>query len=350
MRTQINVLIYGLVLILFNSCNNKENFKLETKITSSNENLVTTESTVIKLDKFIILYNSINKQENTSYTYANSERKKFQRFPGERKGTQLNKLNTEQRIQLHDLLNDILSPKGYLKILHIISNEDASSRVDDELGREKYWITFFGTPSANQLWGFRFEGHHISLNFSFRGNILISNSPFVYGALPSTMRDGKFTPFTDMDLYREGFNILFEEEDKALNLIASLDSIQYTKSSSDEDVNINIIGEDNEIKNIDKLYELAFQNTGLLFKDLNKEQQEQMLNLINCYFENFAKTAYLKHSLKGKETKFIISGKIEKNAKFYYRIVNKDFLIEFQNVGNHVHCLFRDFRNDFGIE
>ena len=37
---------------------------------------------------------------------------------------------------------------------------------------ERYHITFYGTPSRTERWGWRFEGHHLSLNFTLAGDRL----------------------------------------------------------------------------------------------------------------------------------------------------------------------------------
>lgn len=350
MKKAIIIINYIIILAFITACNKKSKTKSIEPLSFQYEIMDIPNSKLVNLEKFKNFHRSIIRLENTNYTYQDKERKNFKRFPGNRNGIQLNKFSTEQRIQFQDLLNDILSPKGYLKILSILTNEDAPARTDDELGREKYWVTFFGVPNNNQNWGFRFEGHHISLNFSFRGNLLISNTPSVYGAFPSIIKKSKYVVLNDEDFYREGFNILFEEEDKGLALIASFDSIQHRQSYTNLNNDIDIIGEDNEIYNMDFLYNSAFAPEGILYNDLNLEQQHLMLDLINCYFSNFTKKLYDVSDLKKNRTKFITTGKIKKNDEYYYRIVNKDFLIEFQNIGNHIHCLFRDFRNDFGNE
>jgi len=344
------------ILIILTSCKNIDASKSMNLNSSQNEDSlrnqkITTESFEIDLSKFNSFYNSIKGNGNKMLSYDSKERKNFQRFPGVRVGTQINELTTEQRINLHDLFNDILSPKGYLKMLNIISNEDAAERTDEELGREKYWITFFGKPQDNKLWGFRFEGHHFSLNLSFNGNSVISTTPFIYGANPSTMKNGRSTPFSKEDIYREGFNILFEEEDKGLEFINSLDSIQFKKCYNKLTTGIHIVCEDNQILDLNNLYTLAYKDDGIVFKELNKQQQIKLSDLIDVYFGNYLKTKnYSLNTLLEKNTKFIINGDIEKGSKYYYRIVNNDFIIEFQNVGNHIHCLVRDFNKDFGME
>src|SRR5262245_9338633 len=54
-----------------------------------------------------------------------------------------------------------------------------------------YFVTVFGTPSKTGKWGWRFEGHHLSLNFTLDGGKVISATPCFYGANPAVVKDGK---------------------------------------------------------------------------------------------------------------------------------------------------------------
>jgi hypothetical protein len=48
---------------------------------------------------------------------------------------------------------------------------------------------------------------------------------------------------------------------------------------------------------------------------------------------------------------FAWAGPVERGQKHYYRVQGPTFLIEFdntQNDGNHVHSIWRDFKDDFG--
>lgn len=300
----------------------------------------------INLEKFSKFYDSTKGLD--SFQFQSNERKKFKRFPGIRKGIQIIDLTSQQRIELHDVLNDLLSGQGYLKLIGILSNEDASARVDEELGREKYWITFFGEPVDKENWGFRFEGHHASFNFSFYGDILISSTPFIIGCDPAIMQDGKWSPLTKDDEFREGYNILFEEEDLVLELIRELSEKNQKKGFVTLDSGIDIICEDNKVLDMKKLYNTAKIEEGISFSDLDELRKLKFTNLVNVYFGNLKFQEVSQKYLFETNTKFIFSGKLQKNGKLYYRIVNEDFIIEFQNIGNHIHCIMRSFKNDFG--
>ena len=261
----------------------------------------------IDIEKFLQFYNSIKGLDTYNFRYQSAERKKFKRFPGIRKGVQIIDLTKQQRIQLQDILNDILSSQGYLKLLGIISNEDASARVEEELGREKYWVTFFGKPERQNKWGFRFEGHHASLNFSFFGNQLLSSTPFIIGAAPSVMQDERSSPFIKSDEYREGYNILFEEEDIALELINHLSGENYKKGFVQLESGIDLVCEDNEILDLSTLYKIAKIEHGISFSDLDKSEKIKFTNLVNVYFSNFRFQKINEKYLTDTKTKFLFN-------------------------------------------
>ena len=81
---------------------------------------------------------------------------------------------------------------------------------------EKYFFSIFGTPSARDTWGWRVEGHHISLHFTVVNGILVAGSPSFFGTNPAEVREGP----------KKGLRILGAEEDAARALLMSLDARQ----------------------------------------------------------------------------------------------------------------------------
>src|SRR5947207_6856053 len=83
---------------------------------------------------------------------------------------------------------------------------------------EKYFFSIFGTPSPKDTWGWRVEGHHVSLNFTVVNGTLIAGSPSFFGSNPAEVRDGP----------KKGTRLLGMEEDAARALVESLDASQKT--------------------------------------------------------------------------------------------------------------------------
>ena len=77
---------------------------------------------------------------------------------------------------------------------------------------ELYHVSIFGEPDKAGTWGWRFEGHHLSLNFTFVNGRIFSITPSFYGASPARVKEGKHA----------GMRVLADEEDKARKLFRSL--------------------------------------------------------------------------------------------------------------------------------
>src|SRR5664279_6512366 len=102
-------------------------------------------------------------------------------------GFKLSHFTQNQKIALHELIRGCLSTQGYLTVTALMFNEDIQQKVEPALGRNEYWAEVFGSPSSNSFWGWKLEGHHLSLNFTFKGDTMISNSPFLVGTNPACL-------------------------------------------------------------------------------------------------------------------------------------------------------------------
>ncbi len=111
-------------------------------------------------------------------------------------------MSAQQKILTHRLLNTALSAKGYLTTIQVMQLEKILS--DNEVigfprGPENYTLAIFGTPSMNGKWAWRFEGHHLSLNFAVASGE-ISVTPTFFGASPAQIRTGTMAGFPQSGL------------------------------------------------------------------------------------------------------------------------------------------------------
>src|SRR5207245_7364192 len=83
-----------------------------------------------------------------------------------------------------------------------------------------YFFSIFGTPSARDTWGWRVEGHHVSLNFTIVNGTLVASTPSFFGSNPAEVKDGP----------NKGLRILAQEEDAARALLLALDEHQRAKA------------------------------------------------------------------------------------------------------------------------
>jgi hypothetical protein len=203
---------------------------------------------------------------------------------------------------------------------------------------EKYYVSIFGEPTEQGTWGYRFEGHHISLNFTVM-NGKIASSPSFFGANPAEVKEGP----------RAGLRALANEEDLGRKMIKSLTDAQRAIAIVDKVAYKDIITFDS------RKAALNGAPNGLPFSKLTSAQKEIMTELVTEYASNFPEqiaSARLEQYRKSQSNLFFAwSGGIEKNDAHYYRIQTPAFLIEYddtQNNANHIHSVWRDYNGDFG--
>src|SRR5688572_27963254 len=101
--------------------------------------------------------------------------------PIARSGVQLKSLDDAQRRAAVHLLRVGLSERGYAKAETIRSLEDVLCDIEGVSGgrrdREAYYFAIFGEPSAAGTWGWRYEGHHLSQNWTIVAGKAIASSP-----------------------------------------------------------------------------------------------------------------------------------------------------------------------------
>ena len=97
----------------------------------------------------------------------------------------LNELNTKQQEAAFALMESGLSVKGYQTARAIINLETTLGEIEKAAGEARlvrdpglYFFTVFGDPTGDGAWGWRAEGHHVSLNFTVVNRELISPNPF----------------------------------------------------------------------------------------------------------------------------------------------------------------------------
>jgi hypothetical protein len=278
----------------------------------------------------------------TTFAMDDAERLNWHFIPRERRGLPFKEMTEPQRQLARRLLQTGLSQRGYLKAQTIIELE----LVLRELGGDpnvrdpdRYFFSIFGTPSTSQPWGWRMEGHHISLNFTVANDALIATAPAFLGANPANVKSGS----------RQGVRALAAEEDLGRELIKKLDESQRATAIILAEAPRDIIT--GNAAQVDPL-----NPVGISITQLNREQSDLLKRLIDEYLNRMApdiaaaRRAKLERSDFSKVT-FAWAGTLEVGGPHYYRIQGPTFLIEYdntQNNANHIHSVWRDFAGDFG--
>ena len=275
------------------------------------------------------------------FDFKNDERFDWNFVPKDRKGLPLKEMTKPQQDAVHGMLDAALSHSGYIKATTIMSLEKVLFELENKSPKRDstlYYVSIFGAPGTN-VWGWRFEGHHLSLNFTIVDSKEISVTPTFMGSNPGEVKDGP----------RKGLRALAEEEDLGRQLVKALDDDQRKKAVFSQEAPKEII-----TKTDRNITPLEPQGVGL--SEMNKEQSELLLKLVkeylNRYRREIADDDWQKIKVAGLDNiHFAWAGGFEPGQGHYYRVQGPTFLLEYdntQNNANHVHTVWRDFEHDFG--
>ena len=290
---------------------------------------------------------SASQKAKTQFAFDDEERYNWHYTPIDRKGIPLKELTAVQRKAGLDLLHTALSDTGFKKTIAIIQLEDVLREVenrpadDDYRNPEKYYFSIFGNPVLDSIWGWRFEGHHISFNFSSKNNQLVSGTPGFLGSNPAIVLSGP----------EKGKQILKDETELGLALLQSLDTKQIEKAI----INIKAPA---EILTGDSRKAMINDPKGILYNELNGTQQKIFMKLLSIYIHRYTRLFAMGmmqeiESAGLNNLRFAWAGDQQAGPghPHYYRIQGPTILIEYdntQNNANHVHTVIRDLKNDFG--
>lgn len=287
---------------------------------------------------------SPEQKAKATYPMDDKQRLDWHFVPRERKGLPLREMDAGQRALAEALLSSGLSQSGFAKVSGILSLEPVLRDAEkDTRGRRDaagYFITIFGEPSTSATWGWRFEGHHVALNFTVIKGQTIASSPSFFGANPAELKDGP----------RKGFRALAREEDLARELLLSLDDKQKPMALLSAEAPKDILtGNKLKVDPIDP--------KGIAANKLNKKQMGLLMEVIEEYAANMpadvgAARVDAVRKAGFDKLHFAWLGGPDRGQPHYYRIQGPTFLVEYdntQNNSNHIHSVWRDYSGDFGM-
>jgi hypothetical protein len=278
------------------------------------------------------------------WPFDSEERFNWHFIPRERQGLSFKDMREPQRMAAMALLRAGLGEKGYSKAETIRSLENVLRAIEGRAIRdpELYFFTIFGEPGS-AAWGWRYEGHHISQNWTIVGGKAIATTPAFFGANPANVQDGPL----------KGTRALAAEEDLARSLVTSLTEEQRKTAITSEKA-------PNDILSFNSRKAAILENVGIAGSELTTEQRGVLISLIEEHAAAqapalvAARLARVKADGPG-AVKFAWMGSVVKGIgnPHYYRIQGPSFLIEYdntQNNANHHHIVWRDFTGDFGVD
>ncbi|RPH35052.1 MAG: DUF3500 domain-containing protein [Planctomycetota bacterium] len=287
---------------------------------------------------------SVEQQAKARFEFKDEERLNWHFIPRDRKGLPLKEMTPDQRKLAMALLGTGLSAKGLEKTATIMSLEQVLFEMEGPNGRMKrdpelYYFSLFGTPDAKGTWGWRVEGHHVSINITVAGGKAIAATPAFLGANPGEVKNGP----------RKGVRVLGNDEEMGRSIVKSMTAEQkavavYTKEAP------------KELILVPKVKVNPLDPPGLSWGKLDPKQQEAVWALIQEYANRLrgelAAQDLAKAEKAGKEKiSFAWAGGLERGEPHYYRVQGPTFIIEYDNVqngANHVHSVWHDPASNFG--
>lgn len=291
------------------------------------------------------LLSALDEAQRTRIRFAfdADERLNWHFIPRERKGLPIKDMTNVQREAAMALLETGLGARGFTKaetirrLEEVLRSVEKGSIVRDP---EMYFFTIFGDPGA-AMWGWRYEGHHISQNWTLVGGKPIATTPAFLGANPAEVRDGAM----------KGTRAMAVEADLAFALLTSFDAAQKKEAVVSETAPRDILSANSRQAS-------PLDQNGIVAGTLAKAQQGLLMSLIEEHASVQASALAEQRLSKVRadglgRIRFAWLGATDPARGHYYRIQGPSFLIEYDNVqnnANHQHVVWRDFAGDFGVD
>ncbi|HUE86088.1 MAG TPA: DUF3500 domain-containing protein [Vicinamibacterales bacterium] len=295
------------------------------------------------------LLSDLNAEQRSkaSYKFEDDTRFEFRYTPRARTGLPLEEMTDAQRTKAHGLLKTGLSMRGYTNATDIIALENVLRAIEpprtgpNAIVRdpELYFVSIYGDPAGNAPWGWKFEGHHISVNFTLVDGRPVVFAPSFFGSNPATVREGP----------QAGKRALRDEEASGRALMAAFTDEQKKKVMfADTAPRDMITSENREAK--------VLEPVGVTYAEMTPEQRRLLERVLDAYLGRVAPElaeSRLAEVRKAGMDKILFgwAGTLDVGGPHYYRVQGPTFLIEYDNVqnnANHIHSVWRDFNGDFG--
>ncbi|NBY37642.1 MAG: DUF3500 domain-containing protein [Verrucomicrobia bacterium] len=291
-----------------------------------------------------------------TFAFENEERTHWIFVPAVRKGLPLKEMNPGQRHFAQALLSVTLSQRGHMKAESIMASEHLLSIIEEGKGANKrdaenYFVSVFGKPDAKGTWGWRWEGHHLSQNFTVVDGELVGATPSFMGTNPGQIKADTLH-VGDNNPGLVGFEILDQEDNLGRALAKSLTDEQRKSGFLAGDVPKDVI-----TSNKPKA-DGIIKHKGIAVSALTSDQKKILGGIIREYVGRARSDFSLQEmaaisQVDENQIFFAWSGGLEVGQGHYYSIVGPEFIFELdntQNGANHVHATWRDLKKDFGYD
>ena len=276
-----------------------------------------------------------------AFPFKTQQRENWGFVPRKRKGLPLTELNEKQITLVRNLLKTALSDPGLKKVDAVMALETFLGEIEkrpDFRNPKAYFTSIFGKPSATGTWSWRYEGHHLSLNYTVVEGKTVAVTPSFFASNPGEIM---------IEHKMKGNRPFHAEEDLARALTLTLKESGKDVVFSEKPPGEILTAEDRMVKQL--------KPVGILATQMTAAQQQALMKLIAEYAtrhrKELADSDISKIKADMKNLRFGWAGGLKRGEPYYYRIQGTTFLVEVANVqnkGNHFHGVWRDSSNDFG--
>jgi hypothetical protein len=286
-----------------------------------------------------------DQKAKATFSFYDGERIFWYYPPMNRHGLRLKDMDARQRQAAKALMATGLTPDANQKANAIMEHESILGPLEKEQGHITwdrdpllYSWTVFGDPAGQDPWGWRVEGHHVSLHYTIWNERVVSATPFFFGANPAEVRKGP----------KQGLRILGARQDIALELMNSLDAGQKSKALIFDEAPADILTFNAARASLPK-------EQGLPASRMSGTQKEMLMSLCTEYVSTIRADVGAERMDELKQggldkIHFAWGGPAEKFKPHYYRLHGGNFVVEYdnrQNGANHIHSVLRNVENDF---
>ena len=264
-------------------------------------------------------------RQKAAFAFDAAERTHWHFIPTEmfaRNGLTLTEMTPPQREKAHAMLQAGLSQRGNLTARTIIDLENVLAEIEKggQMRRdpERYFFSVFGTPSERGAWGWRVEGHHISLHFTVVNGRFVQAAPTFFGSNPADVKSGP----------KAGTRALGSLEDPARALVVALDAGRRGKAVIQPQAPTDIV-------TMNTLPISPLTPPGLAAAGMTDAQRAMLMRIVEAYTSLMADDIAADR-LDGvrkagvEKVTFAWAGETELGKKHYYRVQGPTFLIEYR--------------------
>ena len=262
------------------------------------------------------------------------ERLTWAYWPTARRGVPLHALDRRASKAVHRVLGVLLPAPTFARVGAVMALDEVLDRAEgftsDRRHRDDYWVSVFGEPGAG-TWGWRFEGHHVSIHASVvEGEVHLT--PLFLGANPAVVGDeGRVVTAPLAAEEAMGFELLHA-------LTVEQRSTAVVADRAPDDI----------LTRNDPAVDLGSLGGGVPLRALAGAAASAADALVGLYLRRFPAGARLPDPAGAT---FAWSGAPEPGVGHHYRIVAPRLLVELDNTqdgANHVHTVVRHPSADFG--